>query len=56
MNGECAVMNKKGDWMRWLQKHIFTKENLYTLILCLLIALLVIFRAERTPLWIYQGF
>jgi len=42
--------------MRWLKKHIFTIENLYALLFCILIALLVIFSAERTPLWIYQGF
>ena len=42
--------------MHWFKKHIFTKENLYALLLCLLIALLVIFSADRTPLWIYQGF
>lgn len=42
--------------LHWLKKHILTKENLYALIVCLLIALLVIFSADRTPLWIYQGF
>jgi len=49
-------MSRKDDRMRWLKKHIFTKENLYALLLSLLITLLVIFSAERTPLWIYQGF
>jgi len=42
--------------MRWLKEHVFTIENLYALLFCILIALLVIFSAERTPLWIYQGF
>jgi hypothetical protein len=42
--------------MRWIKDHILTKENLYALLLCLLITLLVIFSADRTPLWIYQGF
>lgn len=42
--------------MRWIRDHILTKENLYALLLCLLIALLVIFSADRAPLWIYQGF
>jgi len=42
--------------MRWLNDHIFTKENFFALLLCLLIALLVIFSADRNPLWIYQGF
>ncbi len=42
--------------MRWLKEHLFTKENFWALLLCLLIALLVIFSADRSPLWIYQGF
>ena len=42
--------------MRWIKDHFLTKENLYALLLCLLIALLVIFSTDRTPLWIYQGF
>lgn len=42
--------------MRWIKDHLLTKENLYALVLCLLMALLVIFSADRTPLWIYQGF
>lgn len=42
--------------MRWLKKYIFTQENLWAVLLCLLIVLLVIFSADRTPLWIYQGF
>jgi hypothetical protein len=42
--------------MRWFKKHIFTKENLWALVLALLITLLVIFSADRSPLWIYQGF
>jgi hypothetical protein len=46
----------KGDYVRWIKKVLLTKENLYALLLCLLIALLVIFSADRTPLWIYQGF
>lgn len=42
--------------MSWLRKHILTRENLIALLLCLLITLLVIFSADRAPLWIYQGF
>ncbi len=42
--------------MNWLKKYIFTRENLWALLLCLLITLLVIFSADRGPLWIYQGF
>jgi len=42
--------------MNWLKKHILTKENLWAVLLCLLIILLVIFSADQSPLWIYQGF
>ena len=37
---------------RWL----FTRENLYAFILCLLVILLIILTADQAPLWIYQGF
>jgi hypothetical protein len=37
---------------RWL----FTRENLWALALCLILALLLIFTADSAPLWIYQGF
>lgn len=37
---------------RWL----FTKENLYALILCLILVAVVIMTADTAPQWIYQGF
>ncbi len=40
--------------MRWLKDQLLTKENLWALLLCLLIVILVIFSADRSPLWIYQ--
>jgi hypothetical protein len=36
---------------RWL-----TRENLWALLLCLALILLVIFTADLSPTWIYQGF
>jgi len=38
--------------IRWL----FSKENLWALALALMLVALVIFTADSTPLWIYQGF
>jgi hypothetical protein len=35
---------------------IFSKENLWALALALMLVALVIFTADSTPLWIYQGF
>jgi len=47
----------------WLQKplslllrRIFNRENLWALVLCLVVILLIIFTADSSPLWIYQGF
>ena len=35
---------------------LFTRENLYAIVLFLILAALVIFTADSSPLWIYQGF
>ncbi len=37
-------------------RRIFSKENLWALVLCLVVILLIIFTADSSPLWIYQGF
>ncbi len=37
-------------------KRLFSRENLYALVLCLIIILVLIFTASSAPLWIYQGF
>jgi len=34
----------------------FTRENLYALILFLILVALVIFTSDQAPEWIYQGF
>ncbi len=38
--------------IRW----VFSPENVCALVLCLIILAVVIFTADTTPLWIYQGF
>jgi hypothetical protein len=35
---------------------LLTKENLYAVMLCLLLIALVILTADQSPQWIYQGF
>lgn len=35
---------------------LFSKENLYALLLCLMLIALVVFTADIAPVWIYQGF
>ena len=37
-------------------KRIFSRENLLAFLFCLVLVLLVIFTADTTPTWIYQGF
>jgi len=33
-----------------------TKENIWALLLCLIIIAILIFTTDSAPLWIYQGF
>jgi len=37
-------------------RRLLTRENLWALVLCLVLIGLVIFTADSSPLWIYQGF
>ena len=37
-------------------RRIFCRENLWAIVLCLVVILLIIFTADSSPLWIYQGF
>ena len=42
--------------MKNLSQIIFTRENLLALLLCLIVIALIIFTADTSPTWIYQGF
>ncbi len=42
--------------MKRIIDFLFTRENLLALLLCLIMILLVIFTADTSPTWIYQGF
>jgi hypothetical protein len=37
-------------------KKLLSKENLYALLLCLILVALLIITADQSPQWIYQGF
>ena len=37
-------------------RKIFTRENLYALLFCLIIIAILILTADQAPQWIYQGF
>jgi hypothetical protein len=40
---------------RWL-KRLFSRENLFALLLCAILVLVIIVTADSAPQWIYQGF
>jgi hypothetical protein len=42
-------------WVPVMRK-LFTRENLYALLLCLILIALVVLTAGQSPQWIYQGF
>jgi general stress protein CsbA len=42
--------------MKKILNAIFTRENFLAFVLCLILIALVIFTADTSPTWIYQGF
>lgn len=42
--------------LRKILASIFSRENLLALLLALIVLALVVFTADTTPDWIYQGF
>ena len=37
-------------------RKIFSAENLYALLVCLIVIAIIILTADQAPQWIYQGF
>ncbi len=37
-------------------RKLFSRENLYAVLLCFLLIALLIMTADQAPQWIYQGF
>jgi hypothetical protein len=37
-------------------RRIFSRENIYALLLCLIAIAVIIVTADASPQWIYQGF
>jgi hypothetical protein len=35
---------------------LFSRENVYAVILCLMLLTIIILTADKAPQWIYQGF
>lgn len=42
--------------MKKLSQTLFTRENLLAVLLCLILIALIVFTADTSPTWIYQGF
>jgi hypothetical protein len=42
--------------MQKLMRGIFSRENLYALLLCLILIAILILTTDQAPQWIYQGF
>jgi hypothetical protein len=42
--------------MRKILSIVFSRENYLAIVLCLILIALVIFTADTSPTWIYQGF
>jgi hypothetical protein len=42
--------------MKKIFASLLTRENLWALLLCLILIALVIFTTDSSPTWIYQGF
>lgn len=39
-----------------MRSWFFSRENLYALLLCLIVIAIIIVTADQAPQWIYQGF
>ena len=44
------------DWLIAMLQKIFSRENLYALLLCLILIAILIMTTDQAPVWIYQGF
>ncbi len=42
--------------VRAIFKRLFSRENIFALLLCLIAILVVILTSDTAPRWIYQGF
>ncbi len=39
-----------------MRRKLLTRENVFALILCLIVMVVIVMTADQAPLWIYQGF
>ncbi len=48
--------NVRLSMMPWIRNQLFSRENLFAALLCLVVILVMIFTTGASPQWIYQGF
>lgn len=54
MNGGCVdIVNANGCSM-W--RRLISRENLYAVLICLMVIAILILTSDQAPAWIYQGF
>jgi hypothetical protein len=51
-----TVRRAKVRMMQKLLGMIFSRENIYAVLLCLILIAILIMTADQAPQWIYQGF
>lgn len=44
------------DWLIAMYRKLFSRENLYALLLCLILIAILVMTTDQAPVWIYQGF
>ncbi len=42
--------------IRAMIRRVFTRENVYALLLCVIAILVIVVTTDNSPQWIYQGF
>jgi len=40
----------------WILRRLFSRENVFALVLALIVLLVIVVTADSSPQWIYQGF
>jgi hypothetical protein len=55
-NGACAATASTAGKEKRMLRNLFSRENLYALLLCLVLIAVLILTSDSSPQWIYQGF
>ncbi|MEK7808108.1 MAG: hypothetical protein AAB571_03485 [Chloroflexota bacterium] len=50
------MRDRSRETLDFMLTRIFSRENVWAILLCLIVIALIIFTADNSPAWIYQGF